>query len=102
MGIFQSLILALGSLFLIKISVAEPFIFVMLCAGISVVFQCIVYSLVFLLGNAGKVVAILFLLIQLSAASGTFPVELTNSFFIHVHPYLPFTYAINAMREAVG
>ena len=54
----------------------------------------------YLIGNAGKVLAILILLLQLSAGSGTFPVELTNDFFVKVHPFIPFTYAINAMREA--
>lgn len=66
---------------------------------IITLFQVIAFSLVSLLGNAGKVLAILILLLQLSAGSGTFPVELTNDFFIAVHPFLPFTYAINLIRE---
>ena len=101
-GIIQSLIVSIGNIFLLKVSVAEPFLLITLCVGISLVFQSIVFSFVYLIGNAGKVLAILLLVIQLSASSGTFPVELTNSFFVEVHPFLPFTYAINAVREAVG
>ncbi|MBB1543556.1 MAG: YhgE/Pip domain-containing protein, partial [candidate division SR1 bacterium] len=43
-----------------------------------------------------------FLVLQLSAAGGTFPIELSSKFFQAINPFLPFTYAIAAMREAVG
>ena len=41
-------------------------------------------------------------MLQLSGAGGTFPIELSGSFFQTINPFLPFTYAIIAMREAVG
>ena len=66
---------------------------------IVIVFHILVYSLVFLFGKIGNVLAIIILLVQLSAGSGTFPVELTNEIFIKIHPYIPFTYAINLLRE---
>lgn len=45
---------------------------------------------------------IVFLVLQLSGAGGTFPIELSSPFFQAINPFLPFTYAIAAMREAVG
>lgn len=66
---------------------------------IVTIFQILVYSMVFLFGKIGSVLAIIVLLIQLSAGSGTFPVELTNEVFMKIHPYIPFTYAINILRE---
>jgi putative membrane protein len=39
--------------------------------------------------------------LQLSWSGGTFPVEMSDPFFQAINPYLPFTYAIKAMREAI-
>src|SRR5699024_5295141 len=32
----------------------------------------------------------------------TFPIQVTPKFFQAIHPFLPFTYAVDALREAVG
>ncbi|PID83893.1 hypothetical protein CSB09_03620 [Candidatus Gracilibacteria bacterium] len=102
LGMIQAAIVSIGNIHLLGVSVVEGGTFILLCIGIAMVFQILIFSIVYLFGNAGKVIAILLLVIQLSASSGTFPVELTQSFFVQVHPYLPFTYAINAVRETVG
>ncbi len=101
-GIMQAIILSLGNIYFLGVYVAEPRLLVLLCSMIAIVFQTLIFSFVYLLGNIGKVVGILLLVLQLSAAGGTFPVELTKSYFVQINPYLPFTYAINAVREAVG
>ncbi len=100
-GIIQAIILSLGNIYLLGVYVAEPWVLVLLCVMIAIVFQTLIFSFVYLLWNVGKVVGILLLVLQLSAAGGTFPVELTKSYFVQINPYLPFTYAINAVREAV-
>ncbi len=100
-GIMQAIILSIGNIYLLDVYVAEPWLLVLLCIIIAIVFQILILSFVYLLGNIGKVVGILLLVIQLSAAGGTFPVELTKSYFVKINPYLPFTYAINAVRETV-
>lgn len=64
--------------------------------------MCIVYTLVSVFGNVGKAMAIVLLVLQLSGSGGTFPIQVTPAFFQAIHPYLPFTYAISLMREAVG
>ena len=38
-------------------------------------------------------------MLQVAASGGTFPIEMTPSFFQRIHPLLPFTYAIGALRE---
>ncbi len=48
---------------------------------------------------AGKVAIIALLMLQLTAASGTYPVETTPAFFRALHPALPMTYAITGLRE---
>jgi putative membrane protein len=46
----------------------------------------------------------MFLLIfQLTASGGTFPTELTQGgLFMALHPFMPFTYSVNALREAIS
>ncbi|REH90819.1 YhgE/Pip domain-containing protein, partial [Staphylococcus felis] len=62
----------------------------------------IVYTLVSLLGNPGKALAIIILVLQIAGGGGTFPIEVTPAFFQAIHPFLPFSYSIDALREAVG
>ena len=98
----QSLIVSLGDLYILKVVTKEPLLFVLLSLFISATFTAIVYSLVSLLGNLGKALAVVLLVIQLGGSGGTFPIQVTPVFFQKVNPFLPFTYAISGLREAVG
>ena len=53
-------------------------------------------------GNAGKAIAIIILVLQITATCGIFPVEVLPPFFQSIHSYLPLTYAIGALREVVA
>jgi len=39
---------------------------------------------------------------QFSSSGGTFPISTTSPFFQALNPFMPFTYAISLLREAVG
>lgn len=97
--VFQAIIVVFGNIFILNVYIVHPWLLLWSCILIVLVFHILVYSLVFLFGKIGNVLSIIILLVQLSAGSGTFPVELTNEFFIKIHPFIPFTYAINALRE---
>lgn len=101
-ALIQSLIIGLGDLYLLKIYCLRPWLFMISMLYISIVFTVIVYSLVSVFGNIGKVVAIILMILQVASSGGTFPVQLTSKFFISVNPYLPFTYAISLLREGIG
>ena len=49
-----------------------------------------------------KAIGVILLVIQVAASGGTFPIQVTPPFFQYVNPFLPFTYAISALRETVG
>lgn len=100
--IFQALVVTLGDLFLLKTYVVNKIAFVLLAVFISIVFCTIVYTLVSVIGNAGKALAMILLVLQISASGGTFPIEVMPNFFQAINPILPFTYAIGGMRETVG
>lgn len=100
--IVQGLIIALGDLYLLKIYCQNPMLFLLGMVYIAITFTFIVYSLVSVFGNVGKVIAIILMIIQVAGSGGTFPVQLTSNFFITINPYLPFTYAISFLRESIG
>lgn len=101
-GLVQSTIICLGDLFFLQIQCAEPLLFMIAGWAASFVFTLIIYTLTVSFGDIGKALAVVFLVIQIAGAGGTFPVEVVPEFFQGVYPFLPFTYGINAMREAVA
>lgn len=101
-GIAQSLIVCLGDLYILKIQCINPSLFVLAGVVSNIVFINIIYTFVVSFGDVGKAICVFLLVIQVAGAGGTFPIEVTPEFFQKVHPYLPFTYAINAMRETIA
>jgi putative membrane protein len=54
------------------------------------------------LGSAvGKVVIIVLLMVQLASAGGTYPIQTTPDFLQAISPYMPMTYVVNGLREAI-
>ena len=98
----QALIVSLGDIFLLKVSMINPLLFVLISLFTALVFTFIVYSLVSVFGNIGKAMAVVLLVIQVAGSGGTFPIQVTPKFFQVLNPFLPFTYAISAQREAVA
>ncbi|MYL37579.1 YhgE/Pip domain-containing protein [Halobacillus litoralis] len=101
-GFLQTLVVTLGNVFLLDIGVAEVVPFVLFGLLISFVFMTLVFTLVSVLGDVGKAGAIVMLVLQIAGSGGTYPVALLPEFFQTIHPFLPFSYAIDLMREAVG
>ena len=98
----QGLIIALGDLYLLKIYCLRPWLFIMSMLYITITFTIIIYSLVSVFGNIGKITAIVLMILQVAGSGGTFPVQLTSKFFIAINPFLPFSYAISLLRETIG
>lgn len=98
----QAIAAALGNLFIIHAYVKEKVFLVLFCMLVSFVFISILYSLVQMFGTVGKGLGIIILVLSISGAGGNFPVVLSDGFFRFINPYLPFTYAVNLIREAVG
>lgn len=101
-GILQALVAVLGNIFILKCYVVDKVWFVLFAVLISIVFVTIVFTLVSVFGNVGKGIAIVFMVLQFSSSGGTFPISTTGHFFQMLNPFMPFTYAISLMREAVG
>ena len=52
--------------------------------------------------NPGRFIAVLLLVVQLGSAGGVFPMEITSHFYNAVHPYIPMTYSIYGLRQAIS
>ena len=101
-ALLQGIVVSLWDMWLLDAYVANPRAFFFASLRVALVFSMIVYTTVSTFWSAGKAIVIIFLVLQLSGAGGTFPIELSGTFFQSINPFLPFTYAIAAMREAVG
>lgn len=101
-GILQASIVSLGDIFILKVNIAHPVMFVLFAIFISFVFISLIYTFVSIFGDVGKAIAIVALVLQIAGAGGTYPVVLLPKFFQTISPLLPFTYAVDLMREAVG
>ncbi len=53
-------------------------------------------------GKTGAWLMLLFMIIQLGGAAGTYPIQLSNQWFQAIHPYLPMSIAIDAFRSTVS
>lgn len=101
-GLFQSTLIALGDLLYLGIQCEHPFLFLLGCWFSSLVFINIIYTLTVSLGDIGKAVSVILLVVQVAGTGGTFPIEVAPSFFRAVYPLLPFTHSMAALRETVG
>jgi putative membrane protein len=101
-GVMQALSVSIGNIFLIGVYVADKFEYILFSVLISTVFTLIVYTFVSVLGNIGKGISVVLMVLQISSSGGTFPIQVTPPFFQHINPFLPFTYAVGLLRESVG
>lgn len=101
-GEIQALLTALGDLFYIGIQCVNPIKFMFGCMFISFVFTMISYSLTYAFDNIGEALVVVIMVIQVAGAGGTFPVEVLPKVYQAIYKYLPFNYAMNALRECVG
>ncbi|MCZ9307924.1 YhgE/Pip domain-containing protein [Corynebacterium sp. c8Ua_181] len=100
-AIAQALIVSIGNL-AIGVEHANALAYVGTAVIVGLCYLSITYSLVSTFGHVGRGIAVVFAFIQIPGASGLYPIEMTPDFFRAVHPFLPFTYGIDAMRETVG
>jgi putative membrane protein len=65
-------------------------------------FTAILQFLSAALGTAGKFVAIVLLMAQLTSSAGTFPLQTVPRFFQLINPWLPMTYVVSGLRQAIS
>ncbi len=101
-AIMQALVASILCLELLDINVVHSLYFIGFSVFISIIFTTIVYSIVYVLGNVGKAICIIILVLSIAGGGGNFPIEVSPQFFNQIYPYLPFTYGVKLLREAVA
>jgi putative membrane protein len=69
---------------------------------LSLVFIAIIQCLISLFGDAGRLLGIVLLILQLTACAGTFPLEIVPKLFKVINPFMPFTYSVELLREVIS
>lgn len=98
----QSTLVVLSLLLFVQIGAAHPFLLLLSGWIISLVFMLMIYTLVISFDSAGKALSILLLVLQISGASGAYPLPLLPDWFHTISPWLPATYAVDAQRSAIA
>ncbi|MFJ6082049.1 YhgE/Pip family protein [Streptomyces sp. NPDC092369] len=52
-------------------------------------------------GPAGRILVLALLMLQLTSAGGTYPVQTSPDFFNAIHPFLPMSYIVEALRRLI-
>ena len=102
LSLIQSIIISTGDLLLLGVTAKEPILFILILMLCSIAFCILIFTLVSCFKTLGKGIAMFLLVIQIGGSGGTFPVQMTPTFFRTINSVIPFTYGINACREAIG
>ncbi|WP_328683870.1 YhgE/Pip domain-containing protein [Streptomyces sp. NBC_00343] len=68
---------------------------------VTACFAAIVQWLNARFGAAGRILVLALLMLQLTSAGGTYPVQTSPGFFNAIHPFLPMSYVVEALRRLI-
>ncbi|MCF3118185.1 YhgE/Pip domain-containing protein [Streptomyces arenae] len=68
---------------------------------VTACFAAIVQWLNARFGAAGRILVLAVLMLQLTSAGGTYPVQTSPGFFNWIHPFLPMSYVVDALRRLI-
>ncbi|MEU9402033.1 YhgE/Pip domain-containing protein [Streptomyces sp. NPDC048242] len=68
---------------------------------VTACFAAIVQWLNARFGAAGRILVLALLMLQLTSAGGTYPVQTSPGFFNAIHPFLPMSYVVAALRRLI-
>ncbi|MBM7586449.1 putative membrane protein [Bacillus pakistanensis] len=101
-GILQSLIAGGILLFGLGIEVESIPLFFLSTIVTSLTFIGLIQVLVTMFGDPGRFIAIIILILQLTASAGTFPIELIPQALQKISTVLPMTYSISAFKAVIS
>ncbi|MFZ5443792.1 MAG: YhgE/Pip family protein [Myxococcota bacterium] len=97
----QATLLTVALKFVVGATVPSLPVLWLIALTTSAVFLTVLMMLVGLFGDIGKVIALLFLVLQMGASGGVFPLALTSDVYRAVHPWVPFSWVVRAGRAAL-
>ena len=101
-AIIQATVLMAIMVWFLGLHPENPVHFVLAIYLTSIANMMIVTFLAIAFDNPGRFLAMLLLVLQLGASGGTFPIQTSPGFFQAINPFLPMTYSILALRQAIS
>jgi putative membrane protein len=98
----QTLICLIGNIVLLGVRPENVPLFFFLGVYCCIVFTIIIFTLVSIFGNVGKAIAVIIMVFQIAGSGGIYPIETNPAIFGILQPLWPFTYAIDAFRQAIS
>ncbi|WP_318582025.1 YhgE/Pip domain-containing protein [Bacillus paranthracis] len=101
-GIIQAVVADVILLFGLGVEVQSIPYFILFSIVTSLAFISLIQCLVTAFGDAGRFIAIITLIIQLTTSAGTFPLELIPKFLQPFNAWLPMTYSVSGLKAVVS
>ncbi|MGG3918401.1 YhgE/Pip domain-containing protein [Parageobacillus thermoglucosidasius] len=101
-GVIQSLLVDALLLGALDIHVKSVPRFVLFTIITSITFITLIQFLVTTLGDPGRFIGIIILILQLTTSAGTFPLELIPSELQHFNAWLPMTYSVHGFKAVIS
>ncbi|MEU4966168.1 YhgE/Pip domain-containing protein [Streptomyces smyrnaeus] len=70
-------------------------------ALVTACFTAVVQFLNARFGPAGRILVLAMLMLQLTSAGGTYPIQTSPGFFNAIHPFLPMSYVVEGLRHLI-
>ncbi len=102
LSFIQTLIVLFGEFFILGIRPESEITMVIVALTTSIAFTSIIFTLIFTFGNFGKGISAIIMILQLFSTGGIYPIEIISSRLAALAPFLPFTYSIGGLREAMA
>ncbi|MEU8077081.1 YhgE/Pip domain-containing protein [Catellatospora citrea] len=100
-GFAQTTVLYAVLLLALRLEPAHPWGMYGYLLATMLAFTAVLQLLGAALGSAGRLVALILLMLQLTGSGGTYPVATSPGFFQAIHPYLPMTYVVDGLRRLI-
>ncbi|PFE93646.1 phage infection protein [Bacillus thuringiensis] len=101
-GIIQAIVANVILLFGLGVEVQSIPYFILFSIITSLAFIALIQCLVTAFGDAGRFIAIITLIMQLTTSAGTFPLELIPKFLQPFNAWLPMTYSVSGLKAVVS
>ena len=101
-GIIQALLIDAILLLALDLQVQNVPLFILTSFVASFVFMSLVQMLVTLMGDPGRFIAIILLVLQLTTSAGTFPLETLPNSLQPINVLLPMTYTVQAFKAVIS
>lgn len=102
LSIVQALILYFSLKGFCGFTPARPGLCLAFMLLLSLAFMAFIAFLAIAFGRIGEFIALIFMVFNLGASAGTYPLETAPHWYTVLHPFVPFTYSVNGFRSVIA